>query len=127
LDEVFVHRGRRRLHDEDVGPADVLVDLKRHLAVGEAAKPRLPDRNPEEVGNLLRQLRVGAPRKYLEVTKSRRHQPFTAQWSLHGSSWLGRKDSNLRIRDPKSRALPLGHAPPRAFGKGTPLRRSGRY
>src|SRR5262245_22879779 len=26
-------------------------------------------------------------------------------------SWLGRKDSNLRIRDPKSRALPLGHAP----------------
>ena len=29
--------------------------------------------------------------------------------------WLGRKDSNLRIRDPKSRALPLGHAPPREF------------
>jgi hypothetical protein len=28
--------------------------------------------------------------------------------------WLGRKDSNLRIRDPKSRALPLGHAPLRA-------------
>src|SRR5215475_14316082 len=25
--------------------------------------------------------------------------------------WLGREDSNLRIRDPKSRALPLGHAP----------------
>src|SRR5262249_6646126 len=24
---------------------------------------------------------------------------------------LGREDSNLRIRDPKSRALPLGHAP----------------
>ncbi len=26
-------------------------------------------------------------------------------------NWLGRKDSNLRIREPKSRALPLGHAP----------------
>src|SRR5262249_7302752 len=25
--------------------------------------------------------------------------------------WLGREDSNLRIRDLKSRALPLGHAP----------------
>ncbi len=25
--------------------------------------------------------------------------------------WLGREDSNPRIRDPKSRALPLGHAP----------------
>ena len=27
------------------------------------------------------------------------------------AGWLGRKDSNLRIRDPKSRALPLGYAP----------------
>src|SRR5215213_1428361 len=26
---------------------------------------------------------------------------------------LGREDSNLRIREPKSRALPLGHAPSR--------------
>src|SRR5207245_1949577 len=25
-------------------------------------------------------------------------------------SWLGREDSNLRIRDPKARALPRGHA-----------------
>jgi hypothetical protein len=30
------------------------------------------------------------------------------------AKWLGRKDSNLRIRDPKSRALPLGHAPSHA-------------
>src|SRR5207249_6386087 len=29
-----------------------------------------------------------------------------------GPTWLGREDSNLRMRDPKSRALPLGHAPP---------------
>ena len=28
-----------------------------------------------------------------------------------GRGWLGRKDSNLRIPDPKSGALPLGHAP----------------
>src|ERR1043165_6099693 len=27
------------------------------------------------------------------------------------ASWLGREDSNLRIRDPKTRALPLGDAP----------------
>ena len=27
------------------------------------------------------------------------------------SVWLGREDSNLRIRDPNSRALPLGHSP----------------
>src|SRR5437588_2910566 len=41
-----------------------------------------------------------------------RGSPITcASSSLVG--WLGRKDSNLRIRDPKSRALPLGHAPTR--------------
>src|SRR5262245_33031001 len=34
-------------------------------------------------------------------------------------AWLGRKDSNLRIRDPKSRALPLGHAPPHKFLYGS--------
>ena len=32
--------------------------------------------------------------------------------------WLGREDSNLRIRDPKSRALPLGHAPAAASSCG---------
>lgn len=26
-------------------------------------------------------------------------------------NWLGRKDSNLRMRDPKTRALPLGYSP----------------
>src|SRR5437870_9245671 len=42
--------------------------------------------------------------------------------------WLGREDSNLRMRDPKSRALPLGHAPPteRDFRHGPlALERSG--
>src|SRR5687767_15983625 len=29
----------------------------------------------------------------------------------HGKTWLGRKDSNLRIPAPKAGALPLGHAP----------------
>ena len=42
------------------------------------------------------------------------HPPSASPPSNTPSSrdkWLGRKDSNLRIRDPKSRALPLGHAP----------------
>ena len=143
LHQMLVDRVRRRLHDEDVGAADVLVDLKRHLAVGEPPQPRLPERDAEEVGNLLRQLRMGAARKYLQVAESGRHQPFTAERSFHPArpcrrvhacvrncaprmarlappgfaatarqAWLGREDSNLRIRDPKSRALPLGHAPP---------------
>src|SRR5438874_233954 len=46
----------------------------------------------------------------------RTRSPSGAHLSPASSSlvgWLGRKDSNLRIRDPKSRALPLGHAPTR--------------
>ncbi len=37
------------------------------------------------------------------------------------SNWLGRKDSNLRMGDPKSPALPLGDAPPKqsAYLQGT--------
>src|SRR5207245_3367606 len=43
-----------------------------------------------------------------------RGSPITCILDSRLVSWLGRKDSNLRIRDPKSRALPLGHAPTRA-------------
>ena len=38
-------------------------------------------------------------------------QPASAAPGRAVRTWLGRKDSNLRIRDSKSRALPLGHAP----------------
>jgi hypothetical protein len=40
--------------------ADVLVDLKRDLAVRKTAKARLPHGDAEEIGNLARQLRMGA-------------------------------------------------------------------
>src|SRR5262245_896573 len=39
-------------------------------------------------------------------------QPWSRGSAPTAQRWLGREDSNLRIRDPKSRALPLGHAPP---------------
>ena len=48
LHQVLVDRVRRRLHDEHVGAADVLVDLERHLAVGEPAQARLPERNAQD-------------------------------------------------------------------------------
>src|ERR1051325_609030 len=59
------------------------------------------------------------------IVPPRYRQP---QLTAHGrsSTWLGREDSNLRIRDPKSRALPLGHAPsiPFASRRPDPHRRS---
>ena len=49
--------GRRvgRLDDEDVPPADVLVDLDEQLAVGEAPKRDLAEGLPEMGGHLLRE------------------------------------------------------------------------
>ena len=41
-------------------------------------------------------------------------RPSTSSEQPTHVEWLGREDSNLRIRDPKSRALPLGHAPSRS-------------
>jgi len=60
LHQVLVDRVRRRLDDEYVGAANVLVDLKRDLAVGKPAQTRLPQRDPEAIGDLLGQLLMGA-------------------------------------------------------------------
>src|SRR4029453_1443399 len=51
-----------------------------------------------------------APRRTLHSLRPDR--PRGPEQAKHDHPvWLGREDSNLRIRDPKSRALPLGHAP----------------
>src|SRR6185436_4241069 len=106
--------GRRTgwLHDEHVGAADVLVDLKRHFGVGKPPQPRLPDLDTEKSRDLARQLGMRAPGEHLQLAETRCHEGVTHHSrTAHLRIWLGRKDSNLRIRDPKSRALPLGHAP----------------
>jgi hypothetical protein len=58
--QVRVDRGRRRLHDEDIGTANVLVDLERDLAVRKPPQARLTERNAEAVRDLLGQLWMGA-------------------------------------------------------------------
>src|SRR4030095_6773772 len=81
------------------------------------AKPGLPQSDAKAAGDLLRQLRMRAAGEDLHVTDSHRQQAFPTECSskiYQGQFWLGREDSNLRIRDPKSRALPLGHAPSRS-------------
>ena len=67
---------------------------------------------------------TGTPRKsaisFVSAGCALPENSFRAPWVIRSplaaraacpESWLGRKDSNLRIREPKSRALPLGHAP----------------
>ena len=68
LHHVVVHRRARRLDDEDVGAADVLVDLAVVLAVGEVVERQLPERNLEVVADLPGERRMRAPREDLEVT-----------------------------------------------------------
>ena len=106
LHDVLVDRRAGRLHDEDVGAADVLVDLERHLGVREPAELGLPHRDPEHVRDPAGQFRMCATREDLHV----RARQSASTRSRH-DGWLGRKDSNLRMRDSKSRALPAWRRP----------------
>src|SRR5262249_43453700 len=95
LHQRIVHRWTGRLQDEHVGAAYVLVELHEDLAVGEARHLALAERNAQILGDLFGQGPVRVPGEELQLI---RHGCLT-------HDWLGREDSNLRIRDPKSRAL----------------------
>ena len=58
LHQVGIHRSAGRLDDEDVGAANVFVDLERDFGVGKPAQARLSELHPKELGNLSRELRV---------------------------------------------------------------------
>ena len=62
---VVAGRGRR-LHDEDVGAAHVVVDLDEDLAVAEAADFRTAERYAEMRADRVGQCRAGVARKDLE-------------------------------------------------------------
>jgi hypothetical protein len=60
-------------------------------------------------------VQIGSAETELQFTKSRNWQAFTGfigrHSSVEGLPWLGREDSNLRMGESKSPALPLGDAP----------------
>jgi len=68
-----IDRRAGRLHDEDVGTADVLVDLKLHLGVREPGQPCLAERDAQVPGNLARQFGVRATGEHLELGKRHPH------------------------------------------------------
>ena len=115
LDEVLVHRRRRRLNDEDVGAADVLVDLEPDLGVRKPVQPCLPERNAQELGNLLRELRVRASGEDLQLGPVHTWIPSTRRPELRRRSalrigWGGRiRTSGSGIQSPVP--YQLGHAP----------------
>ncbi len=71
---VRVAHGAGRLHDEHVGAADVLVDLKRDLRIRKPPQPRLPDRHAEKLRDLARQFRMGAAREDFQLAEPGRHE-----------------------------------------------------
>src|SRR5205823_657707 len=92
LDQVLIDRagaGRAcRLHDEDVGPADVLVDLKRNFRIRKPPQARLPDLDAENVRDFPRQPGMRRPRKNLQLAEPGRHQGLTYHLH-HRASWVG--------------------------------------
>ena len=110
LHDVLVDGRAGRLHDEDVGAADVLLDLERHLGVGEPAELRLPHLDPEHVRDAAGQFRMCAAREDLHVRarQSARHVPVTM------AGWGGRiRTFECGIQSPVP--YQLGDAPPLVF------------
>ena len=92
-----------RKADGEVGPA-------QSLAARPGLSATLPTVTP--MAECLAELPAGA-KMSTKMSNDRRGGQLTRQAR---SNWLGRKDSNLRMGDPKSPALPLGDAPPRGSG-----------
>ena len=101
-------RGAGRLNDEDIGAADVLVDLKGDFGVGKPAQAGLTEFHPEELADVSRKLRVIARDfqfsetcwSHLDVPAGagpRRKNAGRSTGSGRSLAKLvGRKDSNLQ-------------------------------
>src|SRR6185503_19189438 len=93
------------------------------LRVWKPLHARMAGRNPEKLGDFGRQGRMRTPGKQLQLSSthcssggissrgSLRRDGLPSEAPEGREGWLGRKDSNLRIRDPKSRALPAWPRP----------------
>ena len=100
--QVFRARRAGRLHHEHFLPADVLLDLDLHLAVAEGADQRLAQRHAQAVRDVLgqRAMRIAGKSSIGVDVSTCIPRNLTAI-----VEWLGRQDSNLRMRESKSRAL----------------------
>ena len=100
LHQVLVGRRARRLDDEDVARAHVLLDLDVDLAVGEAPDLGLAETDRQVRGDVQRQRRI---RIACEENGIEEHD--NSEGAAIQRIWQGRKDSNLRMSESKSDAL----------------------
>jgi hypothetical protein len=62
-----IHRERTRLHDEDIGAADIFENLKINFPIAEAVQLRLAQRHVEVLADRLCQRKVGGAREDFET------------------------------------------------------------
>ena len=66
LQQVVVHGGMARLHDEYVRAAHILQNLKINFTVAESPEERFAQRHVQVAADALRQKRIRGPRENLE-------------------------------------------------------------
>src|SRR5262249_5690840 len=104
LHQVVVGRHAGGLDDEDVPAADVVPDLDLALAVAEAGTFGAAQGHADGVADRPGERRVRIARQDLDLVVHLVPRPFR-------SRRLGGKESNLRMPDPKSGALPAWRPP----------------
>src|SRR5258706_11377054 len=72
-----IRRRARGLHDEHIGPTDVLVNLERNLRVRKPAEARLAKAHAQKAGNLAGELRMGARSEDLQLPETGCHHKLT--------------------------------------------------
>src|SRR5207247_1389983 len=85
LDEIL-RRRIRRVDDEHVPPADVLVDLHEDLAVGEAADRQRAQRLPQMPGHLLGERPIGRPGEQQQLAPRQRELRHFGRLKIDGKS-----------------------------------------
>ena len=102
-----LHRRRTARH-----PSDASAPILRTAGPQAAVRARDP---PKRISfRVAHRLRRGRAGSHAARMRPRHGDP---------SDWLGREDSNLRMAESKSAALPLGYAPRIAWGKNGTYRR----
>src|SRR5487761_1785123 len=67
LQQMLVDRIAGRLHDKNVGPANILQKLKVHFSVREPLQAYFAQRHSDKLANLFRQRQVGSSREDLKA------------------------------------------------------------
>src|SRR6476469_2913895 len=99
LHQVLIRRRARRLDNENVATANVLVDLNVSFTVGERADRGLAKRSADKIADPLREFAVGGSGENLELRLKSKHASGAATLGANNQGW--QKESAPRRVAPK--------------------------